>query len=73
MGSIEHFSEVIKQSITNYNIYIYVCVCVCVCIIYIYISYKNVCKNAAFSFQLIEKILGNGSENGITDHFMLEY
>ena len=35
--------------------------------------YRNVCKNGTFSIQLIEKLPGNGYENGIKDNAMLEY
>ena len=35
--------------------------------------YRNVCKNAAFSIQVIEKLPGNGYEKGIKDRAMLEH
>ena len=35
--------------------------------------YWVVCKNAAFSIQIIEKLLGNACENGIKDNAMLDY
>ena len=35
--------------------------------------YRNFCKNTIFSLQVIEKLRGNGYENGIKDNNMLEY
>ena len=33
--------------------------------------YRNVCKSAAFSIQVIENLSGNGYENGIKENAML--
>ena len=35
--------------------------------------YRNICKNASFRIQILEKLPGNGYKNGAMDLEMLEY